>query len=176
RFVRLCLEQGIQPRTVGDPADSPAMGGQGSATLLSLLQDCIEVDGGLLYEPRDVLGIGMVMRSSLFDETSSVTLSHSGGQLSPPLEPTDDDQLVRNDWTVSNSNTGTAVRATLDSGAMSTADPPAGVGRYADTLTANLQTDGLLDDLATWLVHVGTVDQQRYPSVTVQLENPVFGA
>jgi len=177
RFVRLCLEQGIQPRTVGNPADSPAMGGQGSDTLLNLLAACAAVDGGLLYEPRDVLGIGMRMRSSLFDETSSVTLSHSGGQLSPPLEPTDDDALTRNDWTVTNSTTGNSVRATLDAGTMSTADPPAGVGRYADTLIGNLKDDTLLDDLATWLVHVGTVNEQRFPSITVQLENTnAFGA
>jgi hypothetical protein len=176
RFVRLCQEQGVQPRTVGDPADSPAMGGQGTATLLTLLQQCVEADGGLMFEPRDVLGIGMRMRSSLFDETASVTLSHSGGQLSPPLEPTDDDQLVRNDWTVTNSNTGTSSRKTLDVGTLSTLDPPNGAGRYADTLSVNLQTDDLLDDLANWLVHVGTVDEQRFPSVTVQLENTIFGS
>lgn len=176
RFVRLCQESGVQPRTWGDPNDSPAMGGQGSDTLQALLTQCLQVDGGLCYEPRDILALGLRTRSSLFDETSTLNLSHSGGQLAPPLEPTDDDQLVRNDWTFTNSSTGNGVRATLDSGAMSTLDPPNGVGRYADQLTVNLQTDGPLADLAAWAVHVGTVNEQRYPAVTVQLESAVFGA
>lgn len=176
RFIRLCLESGIQPRTWGDPDDSPAMGGQGSDTLLNLLTACAEADGGLLAEPRDVLGIGMRMRSSLFDETSSVTLSHSSGHLSPPLEPTDDDQQTRNYWTYTNSTTGNAVVASLDQGAMSTANPPAGVGRYADQKTLNLADDTLLDDLTTWAVHVGTVNEQRFPAFTCQLEAPAFGA
>jgi hypothetical protein len=168
RFMRLCQEEGITPRTVGDPLTTNPMGPQGADTIINLLQSCADADGGVLYEPRDVFGLGLRMRSSLMAQTPLAVLSHNGGQLAGTLEPIDDDQLIRNDVTVTRLG-GASARATLDSGTLSTLDPPNGVGRYPDTPTLNLQSDTLLINEAAWRVNLGTVDAARFPVVQVAM-------
>jgi len=88
-----------------------------------------------------------------------------------PLEPVDDDQTTRNDVTASRREGGSA-RYTVDTGPMSTQDPPDGVGRYDTDITVNIQTDGLLDGVAAWVANIGTLDKARWPSVTVNLSSP----
>lgn len=166
RFVRLCLENGVAVRTVGDVTNSSPMGPQGVDTFVNLLQGCIDADGGLLYEPRDVLGVGIYVRTALMAQSSSATVSISGHQLSAVPEPALDDQLLRNDVTVTRTN-GSFARATLVTGALSVQDPPTGAGTYPDTPTINLHTDSQLLDEASWRMHVGTVDEFRWPVVTV---------
>jgi hypothetical protein len=165
RFVRLCFENGIQPRVMGDVTNSPPMGSQGVDSLLNLLQSCIDADDGMLYEPRDVLGLGMRMRSSLFSQAPQATLSHSASQLSAVPEPVDDDQLIRNDVTVTRTN-GSFARATLTTGTLSVQAPPNGVGIYSDTPTINFNADSQLLDEASWRMHTGTVDESRWPLIT----------
>jgi hypothetical protein len=43
------------------------------------------------------------------------------------------------------------------------------VGSYTVTQTVNVQHDDQLDDAANWLLHLGTVDEERYPSIVVDL-------
>jgi hypothetical protein len=87
------------------------------------------------------------------------------------LEPVDDDQTTRNDVTASRRDGGSA-RYTVDTGPMSTLDPPDGVGRYDTEVTVNVQTDGMLVDVAAWVANLGTLDKARWPSVTVNLSSP----
>jgi hypothetical protein len=84
------------------------------------------------------------------------------------LEPTEDDQATRNDVTRSRPS-GSSARATLDTGTLSAAAPPLGVGRYTDSSSVNVHTDDQLPDQAAWWLHLGTWDEARYPSVTVNL-------
>lgn len=52
---------------------------------------------------------------------------------------------------------------------MSTSAPPAGVGVYDEAVTLNVEEDGDVRDQAGWRVHLGTVDEPRYPVVAVNL-------
>jgi hypothetical protein len=47
--------------------------------------------------------------------------------------------------------------------------PPAGVGRYDEQVTINPRYDALLPDQAAWRLHLGTVDEARYPVISLNL-------
>jgi hypothetical protein len=165
RFARLCRENGVTPRIIGYASASAAMGAQGVDTFVNLLQGCVDADGGMLFEPRDLVGLGLRCRSSLFSQIPKATLSHSASQLSAVPEPIDDDQLVRNDITLTRTN-GSYARAVLTTGTLSVNAPPNGVGDYPDTPTINYQADSQLLNEASWRLHVGTVDESRWPLIT----------
>lgn len=169
RFARLCTEEGLGSRVYGHPADSTPMGPQGIAKLTELLQQCEDADGGLQFEPRQTLGLGYRTRASMLNQAPALALDYSLAQLSPPLEPTDDDQYVTNDVTATRTGGGSSARQIDSSGPMSVQPPPAGIGRYDSAVSANLASDTQLDDDAGWAVHLGTVDELRYPALSVQL-------
>ncbi|MDX2702139.1 hypothetical protein PV350_04670 [Streptomyces sp. PA03-6a] len=175
RVQRLCREEGIAFRWRGDLDDTAEMGPQGVTTLVSLLQECAEADGGLLYEPRDAFGLGYRPRTSMYTQDACLTLNYAQNQLFGDLSPTDDDQLVRNDRTYVRTG-GSSARYEETTGPLSTQAPPDGVGRYADSTTVNIYSDDPLPDMAAWAVHLGTIDEERYPQVTVDLSNPRIAA
>ncbi|MFJ9645018.1 hypothetical protein [Streptomyces sp. NPDC101206] len=166
RLIRLGGEEQV-PMVVAsfDGADM-AMGPQRPGALLDLLGECEAADGGILYEDTDRAGLVYRSRTTLYNQTPKATIPY--GQLAPPLEPTDDDRLLRNDRTVSRTR-GSSARAVLASGPLSTAEPPDGVGIYDDSTTVNVQGDSQLPDIATWLLHRGTWDEPRYPKVRLYL-------
>ena len=55
------------------------------------------------------------------------------------------------------------------SGPLSVAEPPAGTGRYSTQVTANLWTSAQVDSMAGWLLHMGTVNQPRFPVIKVNM-------
>ncbi|GIH27609.1 hypothetical protein Aph01nite_59190 [Acrocarpospora phusangensis] len=171
RIERLCDEESIPFSSVGDLDDSTKMGAQRTDTLLNLLTEAAESDLGILYEPRTALGLSYRTRLSLYNQSAGVELDYEAGHLAPPLEPIDDDQAARNDITVTRRD-GSSARASLDTGPLSTADPPLGVGRYSDQVTINVQSDGDLPNQAYWRLHLGTVDEARYPQVSMDLSSP----
>ncbi|MFD8075800.1 hypothetical protein ACFV3E_24485 [Streptomyces sp. NPDC059718] len=175
RVQRLCREEGISFRWRGDLDDSQQMGPQGISTLVQLLQECEDADGGRLYEPLDVLGLAYRPRTSMYTQDACVALDYAQNQLFNELSPTDDDQLLRNDRTVARKD-GSFARYEETIGRLSVADPPDGVGRYPDSITVNVYDDTVLADIAAWGVHLGTVDEERYPQVTVDLSNPRIAA
>lgn len=168
RVERLCGEEGLGFESIGDLDDTVAMGTQGVATLLDLIRECAEADGGILYEPPTTLGLGYRARTSLYNQDASLALDYAAGHLFGELLPVDDDLNTRNDITVSRSG-GSSARTELSTGALSVLPPPDGVGRYAETVTLNVETDDPLADQAGWRLHLGTVDEARYPRVTVHL-------
>lgn len=92
-------------------------------------------------------------------------LDYTSQHISPPLRPTDDDQQLRNDVTVSRRG-GSSARA-VDEDSISEA------GLYDESVTLNLAGDDQLADQAGWRVHLGTASGLRYPQVTVDLaRNP----
>ena len=168
RFSRLCTEQGLAFRGQGQLSTSTQMGPQAQDALLSLLQDCVDADQGVLVEPRQVFGLGYRTRSSLYGQDAAITLSYPDGDLVSGLNPADDDQYTRNDVTVSRQD-GSSARKVLSTGPLSIQDPPDGVGVYDVEVTLNLETDSQCSDAAGWLLNTGTVDEHRYPDIGVDL-------
>ncbi|GGQ83857.1 hypothetical protein [Streptomyces flaveolus] len=146
------------------------MGVQGQATLLDVMRECEAVDQGVLFESRDAYPVFRFRdHVSLYNQAPAMVLNYRGGDgLVTPLEPTDDDQSVRNDRTVQRTG-GSSTRRTLDAGPLSIQAPPNGVGTYDDSTSLNLFSDAQTSDQAGWLLHLGTVDETRYPVVRMML-------
>jgi hypothetical protein len=173
RIVRICAEEGIALRIPGSPlldlTTSYPCGVQRTATALDLLRAAEATDGGVLFEPRDFVGLTYRMRSQIICQTSVLDLDYTtDGHLAHPLDPADDDQLTRNDVTV-NRRFGQSAQAELATGALSTQEPPAGVGRYDTSVDLDLATDAAAAEQAAWRVHLGTVDEARYPRLNLNL-------
>lgn len=168
RLERLCAEAGISLdlETPAAVETSPVMGPQAVASLLDLLDQCAAVDRGILYEPRGALGLAYRRLHGLYGQYATLALSYADGELAPPLEPTDDDQLTRNDVTVSRTG-GASARYVVEEGPLSIQAPPDGVGRYDTSTAVNVEADSQLPDLAAWLAHLGTVDEPRYPRISM---------
>lgn len=167
RFTRLLTEEGVGYQLVGTNTDTPLMGPQTDQPILALLQECEDADRGILYEPRGQFGIAYRTRVNLQNQTAALALDYTAGHISN-MTPTDDDQLTRNDVTISRVN-GASAREYLASGALSVQAPPNGVGAYVYTATVNLNTDSQCDPEAQWVLAVGTVDEERYPLVEINL-------
>jgi hypothetical protein len=180
RVVRVLSEHGISALVVGDGTKSAPMGVQPIDTVASILSACQEVDGGILYEPRDFVGIcyrtSADMTACAQLDARGVTLTYSSAHLSS-VQPTYDDLMSSNRWTASRSaaiGSGSSATATLASGPMSTAAPPDGIGERAKSVSVNVHVDGQLPDQAYWRLNLGTWAGERYPQVSVKLARPVF--
>lgn len=173
RAERLCAEEGIEFHSVGDLDDTAQMGAQNPSTLLTLLAECETADNGMLYEPRDALAVGYRTRTSMYNQSAALDLDCAQHEIADSLSPVEDDQATRNDVTATRTN-GSWARVELGSGALSVLPPPDGVGRYADSVTVNVAADTSLRDQAGWRVHLGTVDEDRHPTVPVNLKHPAF--
>jgi hypothetical protein len=68
RIERLCAEQGIPLRVNGNLDATPPMGPQRSGTFLEIVGSVMEVDGGVLYETRDDLGLTYRTNRSKYTE------------------------------------------------------------------------------------------------------------
>lgn len=171
RIVRLCTEEGIPIDMRGAPVRTPLMGPQPTGTLMEALSECEAVDGGLLYEPRDRVGIAYRTLASLLDQDPVVTVSRSGHQLITPWEPVDDDRGLSNDVTVRRPS-GSMIRLVDATSPLGTAQPPAGVGSYSEDVTLNCAADAQLGNLAGWRLRQGTVDASRLAALAVNLATP----
>ncbi|MER5482912.1 hypothetical protein ABT024_06810 [Streptomyces sp. NPDC002812] len=164
RMIRLTAEEGVPSAALGQALT--LMGPQRPDALLDLLGEIESADDGILYEDRERAGLVYRARTTLYNQTPKLVIPY--GQLAPPLKPVDDDRHLRNDRIVTRPG-GSSARAVLTSGPLSVAAPPAGVGTYDDSQTMNVKTDAQCEDLAYWLLHRGTWDESRYPSVRIYL-------
>jgi hypothetical protein len=169
RLRRLASEEG-KPITVhGDVTDEEQLGPQKAKTFLDLVEECADVDGGILYERRSQLALAYRDRVSMYNQTPALTLDYlAPGHIAPPLEPAPDDQDVRNDIEITREG-GSSERAVLETGALSIQAPPDGVGPYDESLTLNLYSDSQPSAHAGWRLRLGTVDDARYPEVNLDL-------
>lgn len=164
RIERLCSEEGVPFRVLGDLDDTAALGTQQPAKLLDLLQEAADADLGILFEPRDFLGLCYRPRTTLCNQIPSATVPYGS---STKFEPVDDDRDIRNDVKVT--RTGGSSSPQVDT------DGPLGVdavGRYPQAVTRNVAADSQLEHLASWLLHLGTIDEPRIPEVELGLEHP----
>ncbi len=167
RFQRLCSEEGVAFRSVGNLNDTQPMGIQTPETLAQLLQECVDADQGIWYEPRQCLGWGYRTRQSLANQTVAVTLDNNQDHLSETLEPTTDDQVIKNDVTITSQQGGSSARQTLDDGSPCSIGV---IGRYDTEVTQNIDNQ-YLSVSAGWLLWYLTCGQPRYKSVSADLAN-----
>jgi hypothetical protein len=168
RYVRLAGEEGVPYTTPYGIVGTSLLGPQRAGTFLDLLGEAQDADVGILYEARSSIALAYRPRQSLYNQTPTLALDYRVDGLASPLEPTEDDTETRNDVTISRP-AGSSARLTLDTGTLSTQAPPNGVGRYATSESRNVHSDDQLQHVAGWLLHLGTVDEARYPAVTVNL-------
>jgi hypothetical protein len=171
RMRRLSSEEGVPVARIPGRLSPERVGPQGQDTLLSLLSDAADGDGGLLGEDPSRLGMVYRERSSLYTQEPVLTLSYKAPGLGPDIRPIDDDTAVRNDIQVQRSG-GSAARAFLADGPLSVQAPPLGVGLYNESLTLSLADDSQPEPVANWRLHLGTYDGARYPEVSVTLHKP----
>jgi hypothetical protein len=168
RIERLCAQAGIPFTAIGDLDDTAIMGPQGQVPLLDAIRDCETADMGVLYEPRDSLGLVYRTRIDLYNQTPATVLDYTAGVFSRSPKPVDDDQLTRNDVTVKRPNGG-SYQAVRETGPLSIQDPPNGVGVYDTEETVNVVTDAHLPNQAAWRLNLGTIDEARYPLLAIPL-------
>lgn len=164
RIKRLCDEEDIGVVLVGNTADTELLGPQGLDTLLDLIGGAADSDQGILAEPRGTLGVLYRTRASLYNQAATLTLNYATNQLQPPFAPTDDDRHVRNEVTVQRDG-GAEYRHVEESGPLSVT----AVGRYDEAVTVSLYRDTQVQDQAAWRVHLGTVDEPRFPSIAINV-------
>lgn len=156
RVARLADEESVQVAV--EAGSSERLGPQRVATFLDNLRAAEAADSGILYESG--AGLGYRPRGARYNRPVSFALDVDDGDLGdPPPEPTDDDQRVRNDWTITRDG-GSSAQVVDDAHI-------AGNGRYADSATLTIESDLRTEDHAGWRVHVGTVEEMRWPQITL---------
>jgi len=133
-----------------------------------------------MYEAKDQLALTYRTRGSLYNQGTSynnvgsvLTLDYSQHNLSAPAVPVDDDAYTRNDITITRIG-GSSARQRLTTGALSVQPPPGGVGPYDTAVSISLDLDSSLADQAGWRLHMGTVDEPRYPQINLNLRHSTF--
>lgn len=167
RFARVCTENGIRSRIWGWPTTSAPMGPQPQDTLMNILQECVDADRGLMYEPSETLGLGMRTLASMVNQAPALTIGY--GQLMDSLDETEDDQITCNYVTATNTDGSSATQFLDDGSVMSITEPPGGAGTMDQQVTVNLASDAQLSDRAGWELNIGTVNQPRYPAIRIDL-------
>ncbi|MCT2591155.1 hypothetical protein LHJ74_14770 [Streptomyces sp. N2-109] len=169
RLRRLAEEEDLPLIYSGDFYESQQVGPQQIDTVLTNVQAAADVDGGMLIEQRETLGMAYRARDTLYNQASALTLDYMvSGEIMPGLEPVDDDQALRN-WVTVSRDGGSSADAVEEEGPLSIAPPPDGAGVYNEAVSVNAYTDEQLPQLAAWRLHLGTVDEARYPQVSVNL-------
>jgi hypothetical protein len=147
---------------------SPRMGVQTRKEYAAFLKEVQQLDQGILKESKRLWGLGYRTRLAMISQAVAVTLNYAAGMLSPPLAPVVDLQKITNHIVVRRKG-GSKITVTLDTGAMSTSEPPAGIGRMKTTAPYAAQADAQLAALAAHLLNLGTASDERYPTISVQL-------
>lgn len=176
RQTRLCEELGIPFMAIGPDVSTPGvgsepMGPQGIAAFLDLAGECGDAELGPFGERRDAYALLARARENLYNQEPALTLDLAEGVVINPFEAPLDTQSVRNDVTVTRKD-GSSFRAVKTSGALSTADPPEGLGgSYPADPQLNIESDERLRDQATWRLWLGTTDQHRMPKIEIEMEH-----
>lgn len=170
RLQRLCAENGLTLLAGGDGTNLDntldRLGPQRPETLLTLLREIEATDVGLLLDGESAEHIGY--RTRRYFDARATDLTVAATQLAFPFDPVDDDQNTRNRVDVRNLAGGRFVGEDTD-GPLGTAT----IGAYETSHAVNMSTDAGLEQVAAWLVHLGTVVGYRYPRLALNLaRNP----
>lgn len=160
RFGRLMTELGYAWSWIGDPDLSTPMGPQPAETMTEILREIRDTEDGLIFDTRDALEVTFMLRAARCNQTPiRIAVTEL---VARPREVTD--VAFANLVTVKNRAGGEAVAADLDG--------PLGVaakGPWEQSVDVNVYPERLLDDLATWWLNRGTVNEPRYPAITINL-------
>lgn len=159
RLIRLCNEQNLSSFQVGSTVQK--MGAQSSTSMLSQLREVEATEEGVLFDGGQGY-LYLLTRQGRQNRAVDLTLDVNGGQVGWPLQPTDDDQQLRNDVTATRSGGRVGARAVNQAHARAN-------GVYQSSLTVNSSDDTDLPYHAQWRVHLGTVEDLRYPQVPLNL-------
>lgn len=172
RIQRTCDSEALAFDGIGDLDDTSTMGAQTKINPLDIMRECELADAGMLTENLGALGLGYRTRNSLTNQDAQLTLNYEAFHLAEVPTPVEDDRYIQNRVVV----TVGEVSATysLDEGTLSTLPPPVGVGIYGEDVTLNLENSTFASNQAAWRVHIGTVDEARFPQVTVNLAHSSF--
>lgn len=173
RVRRLGEENGVDVLVIGHGAGWERLGQQPVGTMLDLMKEAVDSEQGFLYESRDRLGL--VFRSLeavCSQDPPPATIVHTDNLLIP-FRPIDDDGVTRNKVTVQRKE-GAAATVEDTSSRLSSLPPPAGVGLYDEAVTLSLSRDASCEQQAGWRVHMGTVDEARWPTIGLDLAHPMF--
>lgn len=135
------------------------MGPQRAGTFLDVAADCEEADYGILYESGS--GLGYRPRTTRYNRPVGMPLSVAAGQVTDTPYGIEDDQRLRNDWTVSR-----------DEGSYAQVRDTASIlqnGLYDDSTQINAWLDGVLPNHAGWRVFLGTREELRWPGIAINL-------
>lgn len=168
RLDRVMDEEELPVTLLGYPDATHTVGEQRAQQLFEILQDAADVDGGILFEYREDLRLAYRDRASLYDQEPAITLAYDGDVM-PGLKAQDDDQLTINDVTVTRTSAG-SFRIEETEGPMAVSEYPDGVGRYPEEVTLKLASDSQTGDQAGWRLHMGTVDEPRWPVIRCWLQ------
>lgn len=157
RADRLAIEEGVPYGIAAGPVISELMGPQTEATFLTLFDESAYVDDGISTELVDDFGLFWRARTDMYSQTVRLALAYTDLQ---GLAPTDDDQALQNDVTVTRTG-GSSARA-VATGSLS----PANVGTYAQGYDLSLFTDAQAQYQAGWRLGLGTVNAPRWPVVS----------
>lgn len=165
RFIRLGVQQHIPVSLGASSTYSYAlMGPSTSGTLQAQIGEMEQADQAVVYDDIDGFLV-LLNREKRYNPAVAMTLDVSLGQCGWPLQNDDGDQWLRNQVTSqrpsgssytaidTTSNNSVSRRGFYDPGPQS----------------VNLSTDADLRADAEWRVHLGTVDEARYPVVTLNL-------
>jgi len=145
---------------------SPQMSPQTRKEYKDFLEEIEDLDQGILEEAKDNYALKYRTRITLINQSPALTLDYSLSDVSQPFIPEFDDQKIKNDIIVKR-NKGSSLRITLDgSGNLSTQV----FGRYRKTLKVAAQNDAQLLALANHLLGLSTVENERYPTITVDMK------
>jgi hypothetical protein len=164
RFERVCGEAGI-PCVVRPVTNSELMGPQRESTTPAVIESCVKADYGVVAERSN--GLEFIGREARWNATTQMAVSVAAGQIGEAPEPVRDDQRLRNRWTVSRTDGGSAVFEDEDSIARS--------GTWEDSDTINTFQDGVLENHAAFRVMIGTQNRLRWPSIRLNFaRNPTL--
>lgn len=162
RIPRLGLEGGM---SIGvEPGTSEAAGIQKPGTANQGIRAAEAADMGILYES----GAYQMYRPHGARRNQPVWMTWqiaSDGDVSGRPQPVDDDQRLRNRWTVTREDGGEATWEDADNIRRRRPRP--------DTATVNIDDPERLPHQASWRVHIDTWPEYRWPQVDVDLtDNP----
>lgn len=174
RMRRVCQDESIfhsvgSLSNEGEDNLATLMGAQPISTGLDLINLTANTDIGELSECRGFVGLMYRQRATMEAQAIAMALDYSAGQIADPFQPTDDDQNLRNDFTVTNTDQSTA-RATLTTGTLGSMT----TGTYTGSANVNLAMSARdLQSEANAQLTIGTVDQSRFAAINVILGSNV---
>lgn len=166
RMKRLAAENRIRLEVIGEPATTDGtalMGPQPIAGTVDLLNECAVADQGVLFDGLSE-GFTYVCREIRENAQPYFTIDVAAGELAPELKPVHKDARRVNIAYAKRDGGSEQVVEDRD-GPLGTAT----IGTYEGKITVNVADDDRIADYAGWLVHLGTVDGYRYPTVTLNL-------